>query len=90
MLQFLRMMSSGGSAARLHTFARAWRLRQSELHVLAQRAEERAAAARKRLSLRDATSGNRNIEPRTAIDVGNVVRSMLLNYSRAAPSGMAF
>ena len=60
-LKFRHMMSNGDSAARLHTFARAWRLRQSELHVLAQRAEERETAARKSLTLRDTTFGSRSI-----------------------------
>ena len=83
-LKFKHMMSNGDSAARLHTFARAWRLRQSELHVLAQRADEREAAARKRLTLRDTTFGSRSIEPRAPIDVGNEVRSMLLSCAQAA------
>ena len=83
-MKFRHMMSNGDSAARLHTFARAWRLRQSELHVLAQRAEEREAAARKSLTLRDTTFGSRSMEPRAAIEAGNEVRSMLLSYSHAA------
>ena len=83
-LKFRHMMSNGECAARRHTFARAWRLRQSELHVLAERAEQREAAARKRLTLRDTTFGSRSMEPRASIDAGNEVRSMLLSYSQTA------
>ncbi len=83
-LKFRHMMSNGDCAARLHTFARAWRLRQSELRVLAQRGEVRKAAARKRLTLRDTTFGSRRVEPRAEIEAGNEVRSVLLSYSLAA------
>ena len=82
MLKFKHLMSNGGSAARLHTFARAWRLRQSEIHVLAQRAEEREALARKRLTLHDTTFASRCVEPRSLVDAGNEVRSMFLSYSK--------
>ena len=40
---------------RKHTFERAWRLRCSELHVLARRAEARSQASRKMLVLADST-----------------------------------
>ena len=49
--------------ARKFTFERAWRLRCSELHVLAQRADSRCHAARKKLVLADTTPFTEREEP---------------------------
>ncbi|MCP4003312.1 MAG: hypothetical protein GY725_03870, partial [bacterium] len=65
---------------RAYTFHRAWRLRHSEIHVLAGRADCRCAAARKRLVLADTTVFAENKEPRAEIQHGEATKDMLRNF----------
>ena len=62
---------------RKFTFERAWRLRCSELHVLAQRASNRSDAARKRLVLADTTLFSELKEPHGAIQQGEELKQLL-------------
>ena len=64
-------------SARKFTFERAWRLRCSELHVLAQRAESRRHAARKKLVLADTTLFAERKEPHGEIQRGEETKRLL-------------
>ena len=76
--------SSSSSAAcglhRAYTLQRAWRLRRSELHVLADRAEARRAAARKWLVIADTTIFAEQKEPLTEIAAGEERKSLLSEF----------
>ena len=60
-----------------YTYQRAWKLRKSEMEVLAQRAETRIGAARKRLVLADTILFADMKEPMAAIEYGEQVKMML-------------
>ena len=62
---------------RTSTLARAWRLRRSELLVLAERADCRCAAARKRLALADTQLFAERFEPRTDVLAGEEIKQSL-------------
>ena len=64
-------------SARKFTFERSWRLRCSELHVLAQRAETRCHAARKKLVLADTTLFAERKEPHGEIQKGEATKRLL-------------
>ena len=64
--------------SRAYTFQRAWRLRSSEIHMLAERAQCRCMAARKRLVLADATLFAEIKEPQSEIEEGEKVRHILM------------
>ena len=64
-------------SGRKYTFQRAWRLRRSEIHVLAARADHRSTAARKSLVLADVTSFAEMKEPAADIEVGKEVMEVL-------------
>ena len=64
-------------SARKFTFERAWRLRCSELHVLAQRADSRCHAARKKLVLADTTLFAERKEPQGEIQEGEETKKLL-------------
>ena len=57
------------------TFERAWRLRCSEIHVLAARADTKCHAARKHLVMEDTTLFATLAEPREAIRRGEDIKS---------------
>ena len=87
--------SPGGSAQspdatrRKFTFERAWRLRCSEIHVLAQRAEARGDASQKLLVLADTTLLSNLKEPKEALDRGLRLRRKVMALSstwRTMPS----
>ena len=61
------------SANESYTFKRAWKLRHSEIHVLAARADSRHAAARKHLVLADTALFAEMKEPRHEIEVGESI-----------------
>ena len=63
--------------ARKYIFERAWRLRCSELHVLAQRADSRCHAAKKKLVLADTTLFAERKEPQHAIQEGEATKNLL-------------
>ena len=65
------------SSVRKFTFERAWRLRCSELHVLAQRAEASCQHARKRLVLADTVLFSRTKEPAKKIEEGEEMKRIL-------------
>ena len=65
------------SSVRKFTFERAWRLRCSELHVLAQRAEARCQNARKKLVLADTILFARKKEPAKQIAEGEELKKIL-------------
>ena len=67
--------------ARKFTFERAWRLRCSELHVLAQRADNRCHAARKKLVLADTTLFAERKDPRNAIQEGEKMKNLLRAFA---------
>ena len=62
---------------RKFTFERAWRLRCSELHVLAKRAEARCQDARKKLVLADTILFARQLEPARHIEQGEEMKRIL-------------
>ena len=61
-----------------YTFQRAWRLRSSEILTLAERAQCRCMAARKRLVLADTTLFANMKEPKSQIEEGEKVRNILV------------
>ena len=65
------------SSVRKFTFERAWRLRCSELHVLAQRAEARCKNARKKLVLADTILFAKTKEPARQIEEGEEMKRIL-------------
>ena len=67
---------------RKYTFQRAWRLRRSELDVLAARADARRAASRKWLVLADTTLFAEVKEPQAEIDAGENTKSLLQRFCR--------
>ena len=67
---------------RKFTFLRAWRLRRSEIHVLADRADGRRAAARKLLVLADSTAFAERQEPASDIEGGGLLRALLRHLCR--------
>eukprot|EP00969_Alexandrium_andersonii_P237018 10462543-Alexandrium_andersonii.AAC.1 len=69
--------SGGAPAQRRYTFQRAWRLRRSEIHVLAGRADGRRAAARKWLVLADTTAFAERKEPTSEVAAGEDVKALL-------------
>ena len=86
--KFAHMLSNGtcldlGAAqpaapsARKFTFERAWRLRCAELHVQAQRADDRCDAARKRLVLADTILFAALKEPAKSIETGEEMKKVL-------------
>ena len=60
----------GVGCSRKFTFERAWRTRRSEIHVWAQRADDRSDAARKHLVLADTTLFAKIKEPKEELDRG--------------------
>ena len=69
-------------SSRKYTFERAWRLRCSEIHVLAARADTRCHAGRKHLVLADTTLLATLKEPLGAIKEGEELKSMLCQYTK--------
>ena len=72
------------------TFKRAWKLRCSEILTLAERAESRRMAARKRLVLADTTLFADMKEPKKQLEESEQVRSILVtlyktDVRRSAP-----
>ena len=78
--------SSSSSACcgrqRAYTFQRAWRLRRSELHVLADRADARRTAAPKWLVHADTTIFAEQKEPLREIETGEETKSLLRKFCR--------
>ena len=73
----------GASAPpRKYSFQRAWRLRRSELDVLAARADARRAASRKWLVLADTTLFAEVKEPQAEIDAGEDTKGLLQRFCR--------
>ena len=64
-----------------HTFERAWRLRCSEIHVLAVRADNRCHASRKKLVLADTTLFATLKEPLKPIQKGDEIKTFLDLYT---------
>jgi len=64
-----------------HTFERAWRLRCSEIHVLAARADSRCHASRKKLVLADTTLFATLKEPQRSIQEGDEIKTFLDRYT---------
>ena len=64
-----------------HTFERAWRLRCSEIHVLAVRADSRCHASRKKLVLADTTLFATLKEPQRPIQEGDEIKTFLGRYT---------
>ena len=64
-----------------HTFERAWRLRCSEIHVLAVRADNRCHASRKKLVLADTTLFATLKEPLRPIQEGDEIKTFLGRYT---------
>ena len=69
------------ASSRKYTFERAWRLRCSELHVLAQRAEGRCDAARKKLVMADTILFANKKEPSADIEKGEVIKNLLRGFA---------
>ena len=69
------------TSSRKHTFERAWRLRCSEMHVLAARADSRCHASRKKLVLADTTLFATLKEPQGAIQEGDEIKNVLDRYA---------
>ena len=65
-----------------YTFKRAWRLRSAEIHVLADRAQCRCMAARKRLVLADTTLFADMKEPKAEIENGEEIWRLLVKFYR--------
>ena len=67
-----------------YTFQRAWKLRSSEIHVLAERAHCRCMAARKRLVLADTTLFADMKEPKALLEESEQIRqtSVTLYYTQ--------
>ena len=65
---------------RAYTFRQAWRLRRSEIHPLAGRADCRCTAARKRLVLADTILFAEMKEPLTEIQNGEATKKMLCDF----------
>ena len=63
-----------------HTFRRAWKLRRSEIEVLAQRAESRCLASRKKLVMADTTLFADIKEHKAAMEAGDEVRELLMRF----------
>jgi hypothetical protein len=69
------------TSSRKHTFERAWRLRCSEIHVLAARADSRCDASRKKLVLADTTLFATLKEPQAKIQEGDEIKNVLGTYA---------
>ena len=81
LLSLLRPQCPPCSAqTRTHTFRQAWKLRRSEILVLAQRADCRCLASRKKLVLADTTLFADIKEPKSAIEDGEQVRELLMTF----------
>ena len=72
------------ASAYKYTFQRAWRLRCSEVHVLAARAENRCQAAKKKLVLADTTLFATLKEPHAAIQEGDDIKQCLCRCTMRA------
>ena len=70
-----------GAHARKYSFERAWRLRCSEIHVLAERANIKRHAAQKKLVLADTTLFANVKEPHEDICKGDQTRQLLKQYT---------
>ena len=70
------------SPPRKYSFQRAWRLRHSELHVLAARADARRAASKKWLVLADTTLFAEIKEPQAEIVSGEDTKGLLQRFCR--------
>ena len=70
------------SPPRKYSFQRAWRLRRSELDLLAVRADARRAASRKWLVLADTTLFAEVKEPQAEIDAGEDTKALLQRCCR--------
>ena len=75
--QLTARASGSGHPRRKYTFQRAWRLRRSEIHVLASRADARRAAARKWLVLADTTAFAERKEPASEIAAGGITKVLV-------------
>ena len=64
-----------------HTFERGWRLRCSEIHVLAARADIRRHLSRKKVVLADTTLFATLKEPQGAIKEGEEIKNVLRRYA---------
>ena len=78
----LAASSSSCRAAPRRNFAflRAWILRRAEIQVLAERADCRCQAARKRIVMADTTMFAERKEPSAEIEDGETVKDVLANY----------
>ena len=83
-------MCSGAASSRKYTFKRAWRLRCSHLHTLAERAEARSVAARKTLVLADTTLFAQIKEPRAQLAAGVRIFQSVRAVSRSWANGNAW
>ena len=72
----------GRQVHRAFTFARAWRLRHSEILLLADRSTEKSHAAKKILTLRDTTLCRRRSQPAQQVQEGDQLCSMLKTYAK--------
>ena len=70
-----------GTANYKYTFERAWRLRCSEVHVLAARADSRCHASRKKLVMADTTLFANLKEPQGDIQQGDEIKESLVRYA---------
>ena len=77
-------------SATLFTFERAWRLRCSEIHVLAARADTKCHAARKHLVMEDTTLFATLREPREAIRQGEDIKKFKCFTMPIFESGTSF
>ena len=75
----LSLLSPAPAQERTHTFLRAWKLRKSEILVLAQRADRRSLASRKKLVMADTTLFAELKEPKSAIEEGEQVKELLMS-----------
>ena len=86
--RFAHMLSDNGASQSVatrdykYTFARAWRLRSSEISVLAKRARCRCSASRKKLVLADTTLFATLKEPPQLIQEGDEIKTLLDRYTR--------
>ena len=69
------------TSSRKHTFERVWRLRSSEMHVLAMRADSKCHASKKKLVLADTTLFATLKEPQGAIQEGDEIKHVLGRYA---------
>jgi hypothetical protein len=74
--------SSCPPPTRKYTFQRGWRLRRSEILVLADRADARCAAARKKLVMHDTVLFAERKEPLAAIEDGEAMKDAISSYCR--------